>query len=76
MSYECPDCILVSQSYVAVFLLTGGVLGDYCSVISYIGDNEPDHGRGGMFKMKHNASDFTSKRCNNKDNNATEMRIK
>lgn len=45
MSYECPDCILVSQSYAAVFLLTGGVLGNYCSVISYIGDNEPDHGR-------------------------------
>lgn len=31
---------------------------------------------GGVFKMKHDASDFTSRRFNNKDNNAIEMRIK
>lgn len=30
---------------------------------------------GGMFNMKHDVSDFTSKQCNNKDNNAIEMRI-
>lgn len=31
---------------------------------------------GGVFEMNHDASDFTSKQFNNKDNNAIEMRIK
>lgn len=75
MSYECPDCILVSQSYVEVFLLRGGVLVTTVVLFLTYGTMSLNMG-GGMFKMKHDASDFTSKQFNNKDNNAIEMRLK